>query len=75
MKAVHGGNRRYQSVPPLSNGLNYLRFFRVIFEHLPQLENRASEDPFPDKGVGPDCLQDLLFGNGLAGVLGQTHEH
>src|SRR5262249_30230580 len=63
-------NRRYQSIPPLGDGLNEAGFFRVVLENSPQFGDGACKHALADERVGPDGLQKLFFGNRFVGVLG-----
>src|SRR5438876_12438813 len=65
---------RNEPVTSLRDGLYNSRLAGIVLKHAAQLGNRALENVVGDERVRPNCLQQLLFGNGLARAMGEAHQ-
>ena len=54
---------------------NEARRLWIIVESFPQLANRDLEDGVADKSLGPDGVQEFLFGDELAWMLEEIVQH
>ena len=54
---------------------NEARRLWIIVESLPELANRDLEDGVADKGLGPDGVQQFVFGDEFARTLEEIVQH
>jgi hypothetical protein len=54
---------------------NEARALWIIIESLAELANRDLEDGVADKGLGPDGIQEFLFGDELAWTLAEIVQY